>query len=238
MTQVDYYQLLGISRGASRETIKRAFRSCVRHVHPDCNPQNALATEHTRRLVEAYRVLSDPAGRQQYDLSAAPCARAAAVYRYMSAPCYSQSFQRTLTTLVAICITVSSALWLAQAIVAEPAPAHRFVLNTVDYSAERDSVPTMIQPDPLQCVEYYRTQEYELSGAGELAAYEVMRAYDHAARRAPARAHRTSAHFYESSLTDVQNSHAPFPRVRPALDPPRSGIDGVGRDLQWPPQKT
>ena len=209
MGKVDYYRLLGVSRSASRETIKRAFCCRVRRVHPDCNPNDATATEHTRRLVEAYRTLSDAASRQRYDVSA-PCARPRVADRCMNAPCYSQSFVRTATTVLAILLTVSSALWLARAILAEPAPAHHPILKVVDCSGERARTPTMIQPDASECVEYYQTGEYALRGADESSTYEVMRTYDSAVRRAFTRGDRAAADFYKSSITGVRSLRGPL----------------------------
>src|SRR5712691_10242206 len=62
----DYYELLGVSRGASEQDIKRAFRSKARELHPDVS-QAPDAEERFREVAEAYEVLSKSETRQLYD---------------------------------------------------------------------------------------------------------------------------------------------------------------------------
>jgi hypothetical protein len=63
----DLYQLLGVSRRASREEIVQAWRRRARAEHPDSRPRDAAAPGRFRVLAEAYQVLSDPARRAAYD---------------------------------------------------------------------------------------------------------------------------------------------------------------------------
>ena len=63
----DLYQLLGVSRGASREEIAQAWRRRARAEHPDSRPREAAAADRFRALAEAHQVLSDPARRAAYD---------------------------------------------------------------------------------------------------------------------------------------------------------------------------
>ncbi|HIK55378.1 MAG TPA: J domain-containing protein [Synechococcales cyanobacterium M55_K2018_004] len=63
----NYYQLLGITKDATAEDIKRAYRKLARQYHPDLNPGNKEAEEKFKDIGEAYEVLSDPAKRAQYD---------------------------------------------------------------------------------------------------------------------------------------------------------------------------
>jgi len=67
MDAKDYYQILGVSRDASLEEIKRAYRKLALQYHPDRNPGNKEAEERFKEINEAYAVLSDPQKRAEYD---------------------------------------------------------------------------------------------------------------------------------------------------------------------------
>jgi curved DNA-binding protein CbpA len=64
---LDLYQLLGVSRDASREEIALAWRRRARHEHPDSRPADADAPGRFRALAGAWRVLGDPTRRAAYD---------------------------------------------------------------------------------------------------------------------------------------------------------------------------
>lgn len=63
----DYYEVLGVERGASEETIKKAYRKLARQHHPDRNPGDKQAETRFKEIQSAYDVLSDKQKRQQYD---------------------------------------------------------------------------------------------------------------------------------------------------------------------------
>jgi curved DNA-binding protein len=63
----NYYELLGVERNSSPDDIKKAFRQLARQYHPDMNPGNKVAEEKFKEFNEAYRILSDPMSRSQYD---------------------------------------------------------------------------------------------------------------------------------------------------------------------------
>jgi DnaJ-class molecular chaperone len=63
----DYYDVLGVGRGASEVEVKKAFRRLARELHPDVNDHDPAAEEKFKAAAEAYEVLSDPERRRVYD---------------------------------------------------------------------------------------------------------------------------------------------------------------------------
>ena len=63
----DYYEILGVSRDATAEDLKRAYRNLARKYHPDQNPDDAEAEHRFKELAQAYEVLSNPETRARYD---------------------------------------------------------------------------------------------------------------------------------------------------------------------------
>lgn len=63
----DYYEILGVAKGASKEEVKAAYRKLALKYHPDRNPDNKDAEEKFKEAAQAYEILSDENKRQQYD---------------------------------------------------------------------------------------------------------------------------------------------------------------------------
>jgi molecular chaperone DnaJ len=67
MSKRDYYEILNVSKSASADEIKKAYRKKAIQYHPDKNPGDKVSEENFKEAAEAYEVLSDPQKRQRYD---------------------------------------------------------------------------------------------------------------------------------------------------------------------------
>lgn len=63
----NYYEVLGVNRGASQDEIKKVFRKLAREYHPDVNPGDKAAEAKFKEINEAYSTLSDPSLKNTYD---------------------------------------------------------------------------------------------------------------------------------------------------------------------------
>ena len=67
MAKRDYYEVLGINKGADEKAIKRAYRKLAKKYHPDTNPGDKQAEQKFKEVTEAYNVLGDEKKRKLYD---------------------------------------------------------------------------------------------------------------------------------------------------------------------------
>ena len=63
----DFYETLGINKGAGADEIKKAYRSLAKKYHPDMNPGDKDAEQKFKEINEAYGILSDPDKKAKYD---------------------------------------------------------------------------------------------------------------------------------------------------------------------------
>jgi molecular chaperone DnaJ len=67
MSKRDYYEVLGVSKSATADEIKKAYRKLAIQFHPDKNPDNPAAEDKFKEAAEAYEVLSNSEKKQRYD---------------------------------------------------------------------------------------------------------------------------------------------------------------------------
>ena len=67
MSKRDYYEVLGVSRSATKQELKKAFKKLAMKFHPDRNPDNQAAADKFKEAAEAYEVLSDAEKKAAYD---------------------------------------------------------------------------------------------------------------------------------------------------------------------------
>ncbi|MCE5198945.1 MAG: J domain-containing protein [Armatimonadota bacterium] len=200
----DYYQLLGISRFASQETIKHAFRTRIRGLHPDHNVMDPQASDRTRAIIEAYKVLNDPPSRRQYDLArlfTTPTPVPATTnIQQQTLPYYFLTLFSIARVVAAILLLVIGVAIVSGAISINRTPVYRAVLIDQPDSAPLRSMPVIVEPSLTQSVEWYQAREYQLSLANRWAEWKMTDTYRQSARAASKRGDKVLARFYNTAI--------------------------------------
>ncbi|MCL5421683.1 MAG: molecular chaperone DnaJ [Nitrospirae bacterium] len=90
----DYYEILGVPKGASQDDIKKSYRKLARKYHPDLNPGDKAAEQKFKEINEAYTVLGDPKKRGEYDrFGRAPFEAGGPWYEDVKTPRYEDIFE-------------------------------------------------------------------------------------------------------------------------------------------------
>ena len=208
MNRVDYYQVLGVSRNATPEDLRHAFHCLMLAYHPDHNPGNQLAMDRTRGIIEAYKVLSNPGSRLEYDKSVGspdPALRAGAIgYRKMPRTHYSAT--RAFSGLVAVLLIALATLSLMH-LIDERSDAGVWRPQVVDLLRPETvtALPAVSEPAVLDSSEWYAAQEYQLTMANRWSTANALKAYSAAAARARIQGDRAAESFYRLCMRQIVN---------------------------------
>ncbi len=217
----NYYQLLGVSRYASQSALKRAYRARILDIHPDCNPERALATERTRQIIEAYSVLSDPWNRQRYDATLpvpVECLRPATGPMRRQRARVPECVLRAATGAAALLVIVYAALSLTQALCDDQRMVFRPDVSLLRQNMPVKEFPLMVDPGMSDCAAWYAASEYQMSLAGERQAYLVIAAYTDAALQAERDGDTARARFFRDNIAyTLASIGLPFARTAPSL---------------------
>jgi hypothetical protein len=131
----DCYEILGVSRGASQGAVKRAFREGVLRNHPDRNPNDPVAAQRLRDIIEAYHSIKDPFNRLAPD---SDMAMRTSVEYTVSPRIYEDACPVWLTQCVVIVLFffISFGMFsIAKSVINKRSPVFRPMLNVVKLEA-------------------------------------------------------------------------------------------------------
>jgi hypothetical protein len=201
----DYYQLLGVNRHASRETLRQAFRTRMLDLHPDLHPNDSLACEHTRELVEAYQVLSDPKARKSYDVSLARPEIPTLDWSYAE-DAESVSLARQAVMLMVAALAVVLLIWAIRSCLDNRMPGFRFQLTDLWTDTQPQHIALLVEPDLGHGLEWYQTVEYQLGNSSALVTRETTEVYASALQSAERHGDYACARFFRLSLGEIRRA--------------------------------
>lgn len=201
----DYYSLLGVSRFASQDAIRRAFHSRILLVHPDHNPTDKVAADRAREVIAAYKALADPDARQNYDQTMVRPAAAVVAYRTSESGLASW-ITKAILAMLFLAMSIGLVLGVSS-VLANRGPVFRPYLGAIDVSAS-DPAPLAVvaAPDVSNCKEWYAAQEYEITLASSTATANLIRVYSEAARSAFQGGNSDCGMFYTRCIKEIQDS--------------------------------
>ncbi len=146
----DYYKILGISRVATSNEVRSAFRRLIKQHHPDAN--GGVTSEYASQLIEAYNTLIDPQLRKRYDetpnqfIAMDPVERK----KMLDELLFKDNGQQLLRDLIeALASQASSSVHAFQALIFISKHTHRF-LNSSDRLARMDILEVLLKADPYR----------------------------------------------------------------------------------------
>lgn len=199
------YKILGASPDWSLEQIKRAFRKRLLAVHPDRNPDDPLACERTRRLLEAYQIICRYSDRTISPAATAQRCRPSTVTYYQDKSSDNNWFAKTCGVLVVL-ILMSFAVHVAiTTILGERVPVFRPDPAALSQIEPPRNPPLVVEPDLNNWILWYWTQRYQLSLDNTWIRTQAIRAYSQAAVEATLRGDESKLLFCRIALTQILN---------------------------------
>jgi len=198
----EYYELLGVRRGASKETLRRAFRARVSAAHPDLHRQDPIATERTRKIIEAYHTLTDAASGGRAGVRHGKTAAPAAVAR-PSRRAYKHTAPHPVAALLIFLVMCFSVLIVADAVLGNRNRVYRPFLGAMEFASEPVQVCEVIHPNVTDSLEWYYARECDVTFGDAQTRLRAAAVFEEAARRAEARGDSRAASFYADAASDV-----------------------------------
>lgn len=213
MAPDEYYNLLGVDRSVTREALRCAFRKMVLNAHPDHNPDDTLANERTRKLIEAYKAVYREAEFKEI----IPRSRGyvSCNHTNIRRTKHASSFLHALAKLAAA-FAITGVLAFSSLQIMHGVLANQSLVFKPNYISEAYPAPTpvlaaTIDPDPLDASAWYAEKEYRLTLGGRFATDHLIATYSQAARRAAAQGNRKLAQFYKATIRNIEDcNRAPF----------------------------
>lgn len=205
MRTTDYYELLGVSRSATQDTLRRAYHARVMEAHPDLNPRDATACDRTRRIVEAYSVLGDSQSRMRYDLAVSEPVDLAHDGSAAPARHAPDWLLRAMSTAAVLAVFVLVVMGSIQALLGDRGPVFRPNVNLLQQTEAPRGFPIVSRPDISDPAAWYAASRYQLGLASPWARHEMVQACSEAADRARQARDPVRTAFYAECIRQTEN---------------------------------